>query len=100
MAGIKIKPDHAGMGAILAGGQVTAMTTGAARQVAGRTNATAGGEVIPVDAVATRVRLRRDTQARAAAVVAMKHPAAVRVEAKRGPLAKAAASMGLKVAKW
>jgi len=97
MAKPKIKLDRRGIGAVLAGGEVTGVIADLGEDVASRVYEDSHDGIVPVDATPYRARLRGDTVPRAAVAVTMAHPAGMAIEAKRGSLVAAASAAGLEV---
>lgn len=95
MASSKVRLDSNGIGAILAGGAVTAMVNGAGHKVAGNVRAEAHDGPVPVDVTPYRANLRG--RPRAAVAVTMTHPGAIGIEAKHGTLVRAASAAGIPV---
>jgi len=96
VAKTKIKLDHEGIGALLAGPGVMRVVEEAAYATAAGVHAVAHDGPVPVDIWVGSTSLKRDKTPRAAVAVQMAHPAGLPLEAKYGHLANAARAAGLK----
>jgi hypothetical protein len=95
-----VKLNHAGVAAILKSGEMAALVSGAAEEIANNVRAQGqkvgafeGGE----GEIDLPVTVTPYTTDRAAASVALAHPAGIAVQAKHGVLTRAAAAAGLDV---
>ena len=95
-----VKLNHAGVAALLKSGEMADMVNAAAEEVAANVRAqgqTVGGFEGDNGDIALPVKVTPYTTDRAAATVALAHPAGIAVQAKHGALTKAAAAAGLDV---